>query len=153
MHHILFATLTKKQTKNHLPHLPSDGMIAVALTSTSARVQWTNGASNGHPIEAYTIQTRGPRSGTLWLRMSRHRSAIVVLVSEHCMLPPNSRILQFGTSNTLLEKIKCGLVNRWKTGIVHRSVVLFTSAPKKLNQLVQKDTRGLNFGYHKIILF
>ncbi|KAK7072713.1 Contactin-3, partial [Halocaridina rubra] len=42
----------------HGPPGPPGGVIAVDLTSTRARVQWTDGASNGRAIEAYNIQTR-----------------------------------------------------------------------------------------------
>ncbi|XP_045597115.1 contactin [Procambarus clarkii] len=47
----------------HGPPGPPGGIAAVDLTSTSARVQWTDGASNGQPIVSYTIQTR-----TQWTR-------------------------------------------------------------------------------------
>ncbi|XP_027207013.1 contactin [Penaeus vannamei] len=42
----------------HGPPGPPGGVSAIDLTSTRARVQWTNGASNGRVIEKYTIQTR-----------------------------------------------------------------------------------------------
>ncbi|KAK4306056.1 hypothetical protein Pmani_022099 [Petrolisthes manimaculis] len=50
----------------HGPPGPAGGVSAVAQTSTSSRIQWTNGASNGEPILFYTIQTR-----TQWTRIWR----------------------------------------------------------------------------------
>ncbi|XP_050730835.1 contactin-like isoform X1 [Eriocheir sinensis] len=47
----------------HGPPGPPGGVAAVGLTSTRGRIQWTNGASNGKPIESYNIQTR-----TQWTR-------------------------------------------------------------------------------------
>ncbi|XP_042239978.1 contactin-like isoform X2 [Homarus americanus] len=47
----------------HGPPGPPGGVAAVDLTSMNARVQWTDGASNGQPIVNYTIQTR-----TQWTR-------------------------------------------------------------------------------------
>lgn len=42
----------------HGPPGPPGGVTAVDLTSTKARVMWTDGATNGRPIETYNIQTR-----------------------------------------------------------------------------------------------
>lgn len=47
----------------HGPPGPPGGVTAVDLTSTSARIHWTDGASNGKPIAVYNIQTR-----TQWTR-------------------------------------------------------------------------------------
>ncbi|KAK8720533.1 hypothetical protein OTU49_013266, partial [Cherax quadricarinatus] len=59
------------------PPGPCGGVAAVDLTSTSARVQWTDGASNGQPIESYTIQTRTQWSKK-WITVAENVTAKLI---------------------------------------------------------------------------
>lgn len=54
------------------------------LNSTSARIQWTNGASNGEPVLYYTIETRTHWTQE-WHTVAENITAIVSYSHAYCI--------------------------------------------------------------------
>lgn len=82
----------------HGPPGPPGGVSAVDLTSTKARIQWTDGASNGRPIETYNIETR-TRWTREWWNVAENVTAKVIDESNGRMEHQLGDVLSPGASH------------------------------------------------------